>query len=227
MVEGDLDAGLVAQMMEIARDPSLRAAVYDRIGEYFHQCRNRLNSLKLSLYLVKRQADGELSDAWSCLDRHYGELEQKVDTVQRLCRPMTLSRVRIGLELLIDDRRSAWTEVWTARHGTLRFVGPPGPVVARLDVDRLGHALDAFVAWRAEQGGEALDVTLRWWSESGDVRLSWEESPGAADPDPAEDSRWSLPWLIRVIAEHGGETEVRDGEGWRLALRWPASPPAC
>ena len=53
---------LSRQLMEFARDTTLRQEVYKRLGEYCHQCRNRLNSLKLSLYLVKRQSHDSL--AW-------------------------------------------------------------------------------------------------------------------------------------------------------------------
>jgi len=224
MVEGTSDADLGSQLMAIARNPALRDAVYGRIGEYCHHCRNRLNSLKLSLYLAKQQASPELFDRWSGLDRHYGELERKVEHVQRLCRPMTLARVRINLELLINDRRSSWSDLWSARHDSLRFIPPREPLVAVLDVDRIAHALDAVVAWRAEQGGPDATACLSWWLEAGQARLAWEES-GASPTAPQSDRGWSLPWLTRVIAEHAGRAEVADRSGWRLDLSWPAAPP--
>ena len=189
----DIDEHLDA----IARDPTLRGALYGQIGEYFHQCRNRLNSLKLSLYLIKRQADCDLVGPWSEAARQYDELERRMEHLQRLCRPLTLSRVRIGLDLLLNDRQAGWSALWASRHELLRIEPPPSPVVASFDVDRLGHALDRFVAWRAGQGAGSSVACLRWWARSGEVHLSWVESAAAVRFDPANDCEGALPWLIR------------------------------
>ena len=43
-----IDDALGGQLLRIARDPDLRQRVYEHLREYCHQCRNRLNSLKLS-----------------------------------------------------------------------------------------------------------------------------------------------------------------------------------
>src|SRR5258707_9571590 len=103
------EGSLADQLLEVARDPTLRQSVYLRLGEYCHQCRNRLNSLKLSLFLAMKQSDQGLRHEWGLIERDYLELERIVDRVQMICRPMTLSRVSLALDLLFEDRREEWT----------------------------------------------------------------------------------------------------------------------
>ena len=207
----------------IAVDPLLREAVYSKIGEYCHECRNRLNSLKLGLYLARQQASPEVIERWAEVDRRYGDLEARLELLHQLCRPMVLSKVQIDLDLLISDRRLAWTQFCEARHVGLRFEPPSHPVVASLDVERLGRALDGLVAWRSSEADAAsLVAEVRWWLESDVVHLVWAEAPSTQPSRPVETNRWALAWLIRVVAEHGGQTRISGEPGWKLEIRWPS-----
>ncbi len=223
------DGGLGGQLLAIARDAGLRRAVYGRLGEYCHQCRNRLNSLKLSLYLARRGATEVRSGGWDELDARYQELEKLVERVQIICRPMALSRVTLSLDLLIDDRRAEWTRLLHGSGGDLVFLPPAEATVASFDVDRLGSALDALVAWRAGGGAAGKTARLRWWAEAGHSHLLWEEdgrNQGEdADPPAVEDRSWTLPFVARVIEAHGGDFRLKVGHAWRLDLSWPATPP--
>src|SRR3954454_8447774 len=96
------DQRLTHHLMEIARDPSLRDHVYEHLGEYCHQFRNRLNSLKLCLYLAKRHSCETGLSGFGILEEHYSSLERSIDLIQTICRPMSISPSSLGLDLLID-----------------------------------------------------------------------------------------------------------------------------
>jgi hypothetical protein len=215
-------------LLRIARDPDLRLRVYDHLREYCHQCRNRLNSLKLSIYLAIRQSSSPTADPWVEIERHYKELETRVEQVQLLCRPIALSRVTLGLDLLINDRRETWTRLMTIQGRALEVVPPSDRAIASFDVDRLGRALDAVVAWRASEASAARTASLHWRVEAGVAQVTWEEPLEAARPEEVpvaeEPPNWTLPLLARVALAHGGDYQIETDRGWRLEVAWPSQP---
>ena len=229
MLQGSTDGDLAGQLLQIAREPILRGLVYERLGDYCHQCRNRLNSLKLMIYLMMKLTPAPTVGTWEEINRHYGDLERRVDQIQNLCRPMIVTRVTLELDLLIDDRREAWTRSMIANGRTLEFVAPAERALASFDVDRLGQALDAIVAWRAGDESAERPARLLWWVESGRVHLSWEEPAstrsGVQCRPMARGSIWALPLMARVADAHGGECRLRQDRGWQLDVSWPFRPP--
>jgi hypothetical protein len=228
MFQATTDDLLGSQLLRIARDPDLRRMVYERLGEYCHQCRNRLNSLKLSLYLAMKNTPPASPDLWVDIEHQYRELERRVDRVQTLCRPIILSRVTLGLELLIDDRREAWREVMSSNGRELEFVAPAERAVANFDVERLGQVFDSLVAWRASDHSSGSSARLRWWFEAGHAHIAWEE-PLESGPTPrsspsAFGATWTIPLLARVVLAHDGDLFVSEERGWRLEVSWPSLP---
>ena len=228
MLQGTTDDVLGAQLLQIARDPDLRRMVYERLGEYCHQCRNRLNSLKLSLYLAMRNSSPNAPNLWGDINRHYQELERRVDRVQTLCRPLTLSRVTLGLDLLIDDRREAWGLAFSSKGRDLDFVAPAERATASFDVERLGQALDALVTWRTSDPSAAGRAKLRWWVEAGYAHVTWEESGTIVEATRRTakvcEATWALPLIARVAMAHGGDFSLSEEKGWRLEISWPSLP---
>jgi hypothetical protein len=217
------EGSLAEQLLEVARDPKLRQSVYLKLGEYCHQCRNRLNSLKLSLFLAMKQSNDCRRRDWALIEDRYLELERIVDRVQMICRPMTLSRVTIALDLLFEDRREEWTRLITAGGGELVWLRPRLRGSASFDVERMGHALDALVDWRAGDLVPDRVARLRWWVESATAHISWEESDSSPIRPSGDGTTWTLPLIARVVAAHGGEFRLTEGKTWRLDLSWPAS----
>jgi hypothetical protein len=229
MLRSLTDTTLADQLLRIARDPDLRRTVYEQLGDYCHQCRNRLNSLKLSLYLAMRQSPTADAGHWSTIDGHYQDLERRVDRVQTLCRPLTLSRVTLGLDLLIDNRRAAWSRSMASAGRSLVFDPPVDRAVANFDVERMGQALDSLVEWRAGDPSSATEARLSWWVSGGGAHLAWEELQAASSrptlPRSSEGATWTLPLLSRVVMAHGGDYRVEDDRGWRLEIWWPSVSP--
>ena len=221
---------LADQLLRIAHDPDLRQAVYGRLGEYCHQCRNRLNSLKLSIYLAMKQAPASTLDFWEEINGHYQALESRVEQVQWLCRPISLSRVSLGLDLLIDDRRPAWASSMESKGRGLEVIPPADRAIANFDVEQLGRAIDAVVDWRAAEPGSNGPPELRYWVEAGVAHITWAEpgtpaSPGLGScPHEHRASTWALPLVARVILAHGGDYRIETDRGWRLEISWPSQP---
>lgn len=215
---------LNTSLMEIATDPHLRQKVEQVLGDFCHQGRNRLNSLKLSLYLAKRQASESVMPIWLALEQKYQDLEVQIDRVQTVCRPIGLSLVTIDLNLLFEDRLQRWSEILRDHGQTLEFCRAPAPNLARFDVNKLGMALDSLVNWRAEQADPGNTVTVRWWANQNEAQIIWTETSQTELPAVPEANllpAWSLPILSRVVAEHQGLLHLDEQNGWQLTIVWP------
>ena len=77
MHPGKTDLEFAEQLLRIAEDPDLRWTIYERLGEYCHRCRNQLNSLKLSIYLARKQSPASRPCLWTEIERDYQVLEQR------------------------------------------------------------------------------------------------------------------------------------------------------
>jgi hypothetical protein len=224
-----LDEDLSLPLLRVATDPALRQAVYDHLGDYCHQCRNWLNSMKLSLYLARRNPSGVALDRWEAIEEHYAGLERLVERMQLLCRPMTLTRVQLGLDLLVAEHGAAWTRTLAEQGRELVFDPPSRRTVASFDPGVLGEALDGLVSWRGSEPSAGPSSRLGWSVEAGRAVVFWHEEPAgkpASEPRTRaclEASAWTLPLVARVVQAHGGEYRLETDSGWRLELTWPSS----
>src|SRR5258708_1773037 len=78
------------------------------LGQFYHDSRNRLNSLRLTLYMAGAHGLPEHRPVWSELEAEYRAVEQVFEHVQIILRPLHLCLVRLPLSLLIEDRARAW-----------------------------------------------------------------------------------------------------------------------
>jgi hypothetical protein len=227
MPDAGLVGGLSGALLGIASDPSRIDTLHRILDRYFHRFRNRLNSMKLSLYLAKKQAaEGDIA-RWAELEARYRVIEQFLDQVQTLCRPIHLNPIRESLGKLLEERLPAWVQWHVDRGRRLEVTRPDGPAVGSFDPSRLGQAVDALVAWRAEVGDPETPAHLSWWEDGGSLHLSWAESGSGRPAHGAPSHRCSslaLPLLARVVTAHGGTLDISEREGLRFLLRWPANP---
>jgi hypothetical protein len=213
--------GLTRALLPIAADAETLDRLYGLLGEFCHVLRNRLNCLKLGLYLAQRPDAGP----WALEEtaRHYQEVEQFVERLQAVCRPMRLTPVAVPLGEVLEERHGAWTEWLAARGRDLDWSPPQAEAPSSLDAGLLAYALDGLVAWRAESGRPGTPVRLAWRQAADSVRLTWEESDAGQDePSPDRAPSLALPLLARVASAHAGGLELPDGPGFRLTLRLPA-----
>jgi hypothetical protein len=236
---------LAEALLPIAADPGQTRHLHEILGAYCHQCRNLLHSLKLCLFLARRGsgAQGDDDAIWRSLEATNRELERFLDRLHQLCRPTPLSTIRVGLEVLVADRREEWSRVLAERGRLLVLGRRGGDAEGAFDPIRLGQALDDLVAWRARDGTPGTALRLRYGTDEGSFGLEWDEPGGR--PQERRDQPWpgpasleqicddgagdvataayralTIPVLARVMALHGGLLETTDSGRWRLRLRW-------
>lgn len=215
----------VDDLMCIARDAALRGELGPSFANYCHQFRNRLNSIKLGIYLARRQATEELSTCWESLERDYLAIEDRLDRVQAVCRNADPARAAIDLNLLFDDRSRLWTEAMRQGAAELTFDPPPSGCPTRIDVERFGSGLDDLVHWRATARTGRREVRVAWDRQGGRTTVRWRELFGNSEPSAGEGTEtrrtWTLPILARILADHHGSLSLAEGSDWDLTLEWP------
>jgi hypothetical protein len=229
---------LSALLVRIVVDPRRTEHLHGLLGWYCHETRNILNSLKMCIYLVKRENGGVAVGGLADLEPRYGDLERFVDRLHQLCRPMPLCRVRAPFDLLIHERCMVWSQILGARGRRLRLKGPADPAMCSFDPTRLGTALDDLVAWRARCGRRDSDLFVSWGTDAAreSIEVAWTETPVDPGADRTRVSRsdeesdvpealaiLSLPMLTRVVTLHGGTVEASERAGWQLRMRWPTN----
>jgi hypothetical protein len=225
------EGALGEALTRLVADPARVEALHEVLGPFCHRSRNILNSLKISLYLARRdEAPGSRSvELWAEVETRYRAVEEFYDRLQMLWRPLPQALVRISLSLLLEDRRDSWVAQFAARDRVLRMSAVGKDDIGDYDPNCLGVALDAFVAWRASAGEAGRDAQLSWWAREQWFELEWDEprkpSRTRARPQVGTSGNRSeslaLPLLARVIAAHGGVMELVEPSGRHLRLSWP------
>ena len=222
----------------VAADPVKSAQLPTIFGQFCHDFRNLLNSLRMSLYLARKAQGPNLEVDWGAVETRYSAVEKCIDRFHLICRPMRLNPVRLSLGVLFDDRIRSWGRLLEARGRRLIVVAPDESPEGDYDPMRLASGLDDLVAWRTIAGARETDLRVRWSIDAQVFRVDWDEprahEPRGPDDDcrettPASSSEadllavLTLPFLTRIIASHGGTVQSSgpDGDHWRLSLRWP------
>jgi hypothetical protein len=221
--ERDQQEGLSCALWRVATDPAKVQALYELLGGYCHEVRNKLNGIKLSLFLARRQACPLSDPAWAEAERCYRDVEDLVERLQLICRPLDIFAIRLDLSGLISERLPSWRRALAARGRRLELDAPDGPAIGRFDPARLAQGLDGLVCWRARTGDPDASIRLRWGADHDHLALEWHE-PDGTDPVDATDDL-ALPILARIIAAHGGGCQLAAGPGLRLRCRWPSRAP--
>lgn len=224
---------LARSLTSIAASPGQTCHLHAVLGDYCHQSRNLLNSLKMSFYLARRCPDSQKLDPLRHLEPRYVLAERFIDRLQQIARPIPLSMVSLPLSLLIDDRVPVWTQT-LARSGRALIIEPPSDsTTGAYDPMRLGQGLDDLVTWRSATAPPAHDLRLRWTIENRHFHLIWDEPKSSrSDLRPSENTlaqaaeveHWGpliVPLLGRLLTLQGGTLDIADSKAWTLTLRWP------
>lgn len=219
--EGDLARTLVG----VVSNPSKTHALHEILGGYCHQCRNTLNSLKLSLYLSKRDPTHVASPQWGELDEQYKAVESIFDRLQAICRPLVLTPIRASLSLILNERKPFWTETMAARSRILTLVPPHSSDVGDFDPNWLADALNSFVHWRAAVGEFGQPAQLGWSIYEDQFLIEWDEPSArgfvSVGPEASRSDPLALPLLARVVTAHGGQMTLNTHDGLHLRVSWP------
>ncbi len=201
---------------------------------FSHQCRNSLNGIKLSLYLLKRGAAGPTPASLDALERLYREIERSFDRLRVIYRPLSVTVIRHPLGQLMAERLPSWHGWFEARERVLVVEAPDHDLAGDFDPIQLGLGLDAFVAWRAEAGSAKSQPTLSWSVDDHTFCVNWEEGRdhgraqngshknGNHDQAAAiRDDSLALSVLARVVAAHGGRLERSGEQMLSVQISWP------
>lgn len=227
MIEVECAAGPELDLVGVASHPAQIKGLYQILGEFCHLFRNKLNCMRLSLYLAKRQAAPGSAERWADLEAKYRDVEQFLDQLQLICRPMPLTPITLELGRYLEERRPTW-ERWLKEGGRRLILVPPVPEsVAIFDPNRLIQALDALMAWRAGEGRAGSLIRLTWQTREGQTQLDWEEPEGPGPSLVWSSNSLALPIAVRIMTAHGGSLELSESLGLRMCLRWPVPGGPC
>jgi hypothetical protein len=203
------------------------------LRHFSHRCRNTLSGIKLGLYVLRKELEGQSPSRWTELGRTCDEIEKLFDGLQRIYQPTSLTVVRAPLRQLFAERLPVWRSHFVARGRTILVDSPEGDPPGDFDPTHLGLGLDAFVAWRAESS-DSREPRLGWRVTGGQFEISWQESPfevhneqgrskcSSPGPGPSDcATSMALLLLARVAADHNGELEASNDPALKVTVRWP------
>jgi len=227
VIEDKVGEGLSDALCRIGHDADQIDSLHEMLGPFCHESRNILNSLKMSLYLARKNDSQDIAIAWDEVDRCYKDVERLFERLQTICRPMRLNRVRLSLSLLLEDRRRPWLETFAGKRRTLELVVPNRLEEGEYAPQCLGQALDAFVAWRANAVDCGSSARLEASARGGQYFLEWVEqgrhtaNEGSQDATTRRGEPLAMPLLDRVVTAHGGSIEQIEPGGKHLRMSWP------
>ncbi len=216
-------------LYRIARDPERTHDLHQLLRDFGHQMRNRLNSLKLGLYLGRRidEEAGGQGDDWAQVEREYQALERLFEQYQAVWQPMRIRPVRLCLGLFLREKVQRWRPGFRGQGVGVALVVPDDPPIARFDASQFGTALDRFARWRTTSAEEGDSVRIVLGADGEQAHLTWDESASRIGFGANECSAWvALPMLARVVTSHGGTIDLDTSAGFRLRLHWPLEGPS-
>ena len=205
-------------LCHIAANHARAAELHDAVGGFCHLLRNRMNTLQMSIYLARRNRDGDAGAMWDDLERQYRGVEGVILLFQSVCQPMSLAPIQIGLSLVLDQFEARWRPKFEGRGLALaaELIEEDGP--SRLDPSRIAQALDVLAEWRLGRSDLGPSLTLQGGVSHGRSSLEWRES-GTPRHDP--DGGLPLAALARVASAHGGTMTVDSDHGFAVRIEWP------
>ena len=226
MFDGVVVDDLTGHFLRVATDEGRGTELAQTLRVFFHDARNKLNSLKIGLYLARRGA-AATGPIWEELDQSYRGLEQLVDRLQTICRPTELSPTSGDLGNWLEDRRPCWAAKLGAAGRRLDCAPPTLPARGSFDPMRLIQGLDALVSWRADEGARGEPVFLSWGRAGDRFHVEWSEA-GPRPDEPLEGRvgrsvSMALPLLAHIMTAHGGSLSVTRRGGLVVRIEWPAS----
>ncbi len=226
MTEHACVAGLTGSLLRIADDPARIEAVHRLLKPFCHRARNRLNSIKLSLYLTRRLVSAADRDSWDAIEARYRAVEQYLDQYQTFFLPLSINPIEAPLDAFLAEHRDGWSSRLADRGWSIEVRSPSRPVVGRFDPSRLGQGLDALSASRADSCEAPARIVVAVDRVGDRLELNWDEAPVESAGRPrttrARGTGLAIPQLARVVVAHGGSLRLNEGSNLALRLSWPS-----
>ena len=88
--EGTAEGGLCCSLLRLVQSDQQIQQLREELGGFSHRCRNLLNGMKMSLYFMRRGAEQPLPQWWDGLEQNYRGIEELLDQLQAIYRPISL-----------------------------------------------------------------------------------------------------------------------------------------
>ena len=183
--EGTAEGGLCCSLLRLVQSDRQIQQLREELGGFSHRCRNLLNGMKMSLYFMRRGAEQPLPQWWNGLELNYRGIEELLDQLQAIYRPISLTLVRGAFRCLVQDRQRLWSDWFASGCGTLEIVPPEQESAGEFDPMCLTMGFDALARWRASAVSAGQSARISWRTGDDQFEVSWHESGGTARADPA------------------------------------------
>lgn len=227
MAEATHDDRLTTTLLHVVSDPTKLGSLYEILGDFCHQCRNSLNTLKLSMYLAKRGSSELGGLDWGEFEARYHQVESTYHRLQTICRPMAIRPMKASLALVMEAHGPAWRTAMAKRGRELTLTQTSPHDVGEFDPNLLPQGLDTLIQWRAEAGAPGEPATLQWAVRGDRFQVDWHEPTVAGfnqtDAYPDHPHAFALPLLARIVAAHGGLVSLDTHHGLHLGAEWPVT----
>ena len=231
--ERPAEVELCSSLMGIVQDNRKIDQLRDELSGFSHRCRNLLNGMKMSLYLVRRGADRPLPAWWVDVEHSYGGIEKLLDRLQLIYRPMTLTLVRAPFGSLVQDHELHWREYFRACGQPLEIAPPDQESSCAFDPMLLSGSFDAFLRWRASMVHPGQRACLSWHTTDTQLEVSWSETAIKATATRTQrhahtsisDLSLALPLLARVITAHHGTIQLSPSAEFKVLFTCPLEQP--
>jgi signal transduction histidine kinase len=211
--------GLAGALLRCVEEPDRIAMIQVLLDRYCHRLRNRLNSMKLSLYLARRLSGNPSGPEWGRADSAYRSMEAMIEQVQLFCNPLQPSLAEGDLNLWIEQRAPEWRRMLSSRCLRLETHGPDESLPTWFDWNRLAQGLDALITFWASQGPPDGTIRLSWQRDPDRFRVRFEGEASLIRAHGDEESL-ALPVLARVLRAHQGTLAIA-ADSRAIDLSWP------
>ncbi|WP_169976980.1 sensor histidine kinase [Tautonia rosea] len=212
--------GLAGALLRCVEEPERIPIIQVLLDRYSHRLRNRLNSMKLSLYLARRLSGNPSGPEWVRADSAYRSMEAMIEQVQLFCNPLQPSPAEGDLNHWIEQRVPDWHRLLAERSLRLETSGPGATLPSRFDWNRLAQGLDALISFWSSQGPPEGTIRLSWQRLPGQFHIRFE-SESSLIRTQGDAENLALPVLARVLRAHQGRLDIAP-DASAIELTWPA-----
>lgn len=215
--------GLAGALLRCVEEPERIPLLQSLLDRYCHRLRNRLNSMKLSLYLSRRLSGEVYGPEWVRADLAYRTIEMTIEQVQLFCNPLQAMPVDGDLDVWVRDHRTSWEKLLVGHPVHLEYEPSSEPLPTQFDWYRLAQGLHGLVLYWAGLEDHDCVIRLSWGRELNSLFLRFESDSSIVRPKDSTENL-ALPVLARVLMAHGGTLLIPASET-SIILTWPSECP--
>lgn len=198
------------------------------LDRYLHRARNRLNTIRLALYMARRSLGRDHADL-APMEAAYEDLQKFLEHFQRFTLPLELTLVEGPLERFLSTQVAEFQSRCMLDRERLPYIElDPDPRVRprKFDPNRLGPALLEYLQSVAADPMRSDSIRLRTEHRGPDLIVT-TSSESTSEPPPVPDqptlaSKLAIPWLARVVTAHGADFAYHPEPGIEWRIRWPS-----